>query len=465
MTNAPLAKVANTMRTAQPWVLVVFLAIVFLLGGGARADITSLAILRPLTALVFVYAVAQFWARRPTDVAIPIALMAGWVAMIALQLVPLPPAWWTSLPGREPIVAAFSAAGIEYGWRPISVFPSATLNSLQAMFVPLAVLLLFGTAAREYRRYALVAIAVYALASVSLGVLQVIGGENSILYPYRISNAGEPIGLLANRNHQAALMAATIPVLLALSAQVNSKDRRLAIRMAAYFVVALMVMLAILSGSRTGTVLAIFSLLAGLYLIVMRQRPATDAPVWRLPRWLRIGLPVTVVLLGVLLLYAAAEGTAFERFSERSNIEDLRVKILPQLIEMVRSTLPFGFGFGTFPEAFEIYERTEQMAPRYVNHAHNDWLEIVIEGGIPAIIIAASFAVWILLRTFSLREKLVRPVSDWDYLRLAALLGILVLVAASLLDYPLRTPALAAVMAVLLGVFGTPSLGNVPSNK
>ena len=40
-----------------------------------------------------------------------------------------------------------------------------------------------------------------------------------------------------------------------------------------------------------------------------------------------------------------------------------------------------------------MFERPADIIDNYVNHAHNDWLEIVFAGGPPALILLAAFVV------------------------------------------------------------------------
>jgi O-antigen ligase len=97
-----------------------------------------------------------------------------------------------------------------------------------------------------------------------------------------------------------------------------------------------------------------------------------------------------------------------------------------------------------------MYEPPAAMIGAYINHAHNDWLELWLEGGLPAALLAVSFLAlfaWQCSRVWSN----ARHQSDNTIAR-AATIGILVLLLHSAVDYPLRMPALASVFAVLLGL-------------
>ena len=65
-----------------------------------------------------------------------LALLA--VALVALQLVPLPASLWPHLPGREPIANGFRILGIPTPAQPVSLTPYGSLNSLLGLIPSLA---------------------------------------------------------------------------------------------------------------------------------------------------------------------------------------------------------------------------------------------------------------------------------------------------------------------------------------
>ncbi len=105
--------------------------------------------------------------------------------------------------------------------------------------------------------------------------------------------------------------------------------------------------------------------------------------------------------------------------------------------------LPLGVGYGTFLTAYPTYEHGDAVIDRYINHAHNDYLELVFEGGLPALVLIAAFLILLLLRVArTIRLPLHRVAS----------LAVCVLLVHSLVDYPLRTMALSVTFCLLLGL-------------
>jgi len=88
---------------------------------------------------------------------------------------------------------------------------------------------------------------------------------------------------------------------------------------------------------------------------------------------------------------------------------------------------------------------------RYFNHAHNDWVEILLTGGLPFALIALVALAWLVVAFAGLgTHNLIR--GQRGDLRLAVGTILSMLLAASFVDYPLRIPSIQ-VMALVLTVF------------
>ena len=89
------------------------------------------------------------------------------------------------------------------------------------------------------------------------------------------------------------------------------------------------------------------------------------------------------------------------------------------------------------------------LAETYVNHAHNDWLELWLTGGAPAIILVLGFLAWFGVATSRLWRsgQPEAPILDLA-LAQAASIVIVLLLLHSVVDYPLRTPTLSVLFAM-----------------
>lgn len=432
-------------------ILSVLLVLVALGGGSAFADTLSLIYVRlaavaALTAFLLTPAQADWRAFR-----VPFVLLALLAVLIAVQLIPLPPALWTALPGRAPYVEAATALGVAQPWRPLSLTPDLTANSLVSLVVPAAVLLGFAKIDAAQRQHLLLGFIILCLASMLLGVIQFAGGERSALYLYKRTYNGMPVGLLANRNHQAAMLACLFPALRVwtLSPAPSAKWMRNRAWLAlAIGVAAVPVILA--TGSRAGILLALGSLIACFTLFSAGPRRADTPATGLQSMWLRIGIPALLVAM-VLATWRFGRALSIQRLTGQGPAveEDLRFQFAPYVVRIIEASFPFGTGFGSFDPVFRQYEPDAALKNTFFNHAHNELLELLMTAGVAGAALLAAFLIWWIASLASALRT--RP--QTRYARYMLLGGTMIgtMLAASLVDYPLRTPLLEGWFAVACG--------------
>jgi O-antigen ligase len=96
-----------------------------------------------------------------------------------------------------------------------------------------------------------------------------------------------------------------------------------------------------------------------------------------------------------------------------------------------------------------MYEPETGLTQLYFNHAHNDLLEIMIEGGLFCMVLLFIFLFWFALRTIGSWRSGQRGGEGSDHARLGSILAAMVL-TSSLADYALRTPMMSVVMVIAL---------------
>ncbi len=120
--------------------------------------------------------------------------------------------------------------------------------------------------------------------------------------------------------------------------------------------------------------------------------------------------------------------------------------------------MPFGAGLGTFVPVFAHFEPAKAvLANTFANRAHNDLLELWLETGLVGASVMALAIVWLarhLWRTW--RPDPGTSALDTSFSQ-AAGLTVVLLAAHSLVDYPLRTGAGLAVLALACGLLVRPS--------
>jgi O-antigen ligase/tetratricopeptide (TPR) repeat protein len=446
--EAPASPFLGTgTEQARFYTLLAFLALCALGGGASRPDVLSLLYLRPaaiICLLVLILTPGRFEFRRFRFLFLLLGLFA---VTIAVQLIPLPPDLWLSLPGHGRFAEGAAAASTPLPWRPLSLTPDLTLNSLLALLPPLVILV--GLAAiREDQRRALLLVLIWIICADAVwSVVQFASGANSATYLYAVTNQGTPVGLFANRNHHAMLAAIGFPILaLWLRMPSVSRERLRTRRWMALGIGMFLVLVIAVAGSRAGLVLGIVGILFAL-LLTPRSR---EMSVGR-DRAIRAALLLVPIGLVAFTMFAH-RATSLERLTggDANPAAEVRIESLPTLVQMTREFLPLGSGFGGFDPAFRIYEPDAALGPTYFNHAHNELIELALTGGVPALLVLLLFLGWWLARGSRWFIRNRSHLLSADFARLGAIL-VLLLLGASLADYPLRTPMLSVVFTIACG--------------
>jgi O-antigen ligase len=131
-----------------------------------------------------------------------------------------------------------------------------------------------------------------------------------------------------------------------------------------------------------------------------------------------------------------------------------RITNFPDILFTIEQFWPWGSGFGTFVPVFKANENLDLMGDLYVNHAHNELAELLIEGGLPmaVLLVAALLAMAVRLWRLVASRHSSEPATA-----LAGLTIMFLAVVHSMVDYPLRMQSLAAVFAIALAFFLSPS--------
>ena len=423
--------------------LVVFLAIVLLFGGASRADVLGQAVVRFAAILMIAAVMLQLDREAWHRVRVPASFLLALTAVVAIQLVPLPPGIWASLPGRSIYVQALELGGIPPAWRPLSLTPDLTLNSLLAALPAFATILGLSLVRSHWSPMFVPVLLVGIAASALIGVVQISTGSP---YLYRITNLGSAVGFFANRNHEGLFIALAFPLLAGFAGFAGSRARVAARTWLAVSAAAAIFPLLLVTGSRGGLLLGIIGSVCGGAILygAIRLRPWAHR-VSSVRRWLIFGVPVALGAAAIFVFRYFGRDVAIQRIIG-GDITTVRADFLPIYKRMAEDFFPTGGGFGSFDTLFRVYEPHWALDRTYLNHAHNDLAELVIEGGAPALAVLLAFMIWYLIRCIKLW---IRPVTGGDQLlgRVGSTV-IAMIMLGSLVDYPLRTPIISVVFAM-----------------
>lgn len=416
----------------------VLLAFSFAFGGASREHALRLALVELAALPLLVLGLSRLvttghW----RDHRFALGLVAFAAAIPLIQLIPLPPAIWTGLAGRSEMVLALELAGLQPGWAPVSLSPDLTWQAFLALLPPIAAFvgMLSLNQATTTRVISLYLIA--AVLSILLGAAQLASGGQQ-LYVWATTAAGSVNGLFANRNHLATLLVVMLPFAVVMGAAALRRrhdDRRLPLWFGAVFMGIVVIGLAAIR-SRAGLILLgpsiVLSFLAA-WIASGRGRPGPGL----------IGL-AAACLMAIGAVSIIALPPILDRFDTQSAPEG-RFENWPIVAQASDAYLPIGSGIGSFDAVFRSVEPLETLDPTFFNHAHNDYLEMWLEAGWPMAALLIAFLIWYGRRTWAAWRAGTSRERD---LQRAASVGVLMMLAHSAVDYPLRTATLAVLFAV-----------------
>lgn len=422
------------MITRPTFIGAAVLLAVALAVGGAGVNFPLLAM--ALDAVAIGVAAVLVW--RPDPVRLEplsrwaVALVAAVLLLPLLQLVPLPPVVWHMLPGRDVAAGIDAALGTD-PWRPLTLDVEGTVRAVLTL---LPACILFAACLRlpnAERRNLLLVIGGFALLSALLGIVQLASG--GLMTPYASAHSGYPIGLFVNRNHQAVLLLLSMPTIAAVAAaRAKRPGSRVPFLVGTLALLVILAIVIVATTSRMALVLLPLALAAALLILFLRQS------------FSRAALPSILVLGGLAAVISWIGG--FNRNIARfSSLHDARLDYWDDVSWALHHYGLAGTGFGTFVPVYQTAESLSGVSPAILNHAHNDFIEIVLEGGIPAILLLAAFFILLALAAIRLARKPFDP--DRAPTSLAAASGIVLVLGFSLVDYPLRMPAISCAFAVL----------------
>jgi O-antigen ligase len=283
--------------------------------------------------------------------------------------------------------------------------------------------------------------------AVALGLMQVLDGPDSVLRFYAYTNPDSAVGFFANRNHEAAFLVVGLALApLWITALGDGATGRA--RLGAAVAVTLQILLIVGIGvtrSRAGVLIGIAVLLvaASITAASARDRGARRAG---------LGL-LAAALIGAALVGLFARTALVERFHAPIGAE-LRLQTAPTVRQIAETFFPVGAGLGSFDAVYREAEPLSAVTATYFNHAHDDAMELLVETGAFGLVVLCAFVAWWLWLTaglvFAPRGRAGGGIGLYASLAVAALM------AHSLVDYPLRTTALACLFALACGLMSAP---------
>ena len=279
----------------------------------------------------------------------------------------------------------------------------------------------------------------YGLVLASFSLLQGIAPNGKLYWIWPLEQGGSIYGPYVNHNHYAGLMEMLTPFPLVLALSRHTEGNR---KLVVAGIAALMAGTIFLSGSRGG----MLAFVGQVIVLAMLLRKRGD---WKQP--VALGVFLTV-MIGFLIWLGGNELTrrlvSIQSEARQELTGGVRLTIDRDCLRMVREKPLLGWGLGAFPVVYPQFRTF--YTKFFVNEAHNDYLQLLVETGIAGF----AIALWFLVLTF---RGAAPKLKNWTEtingtLTVAALLGCIGILVHSFLDFNLQIPANAALFYVLCAI-------------
>lgn len=383
-----------------------------------------------------------------------VLLSPVWLAV--LYLLPVPLALWSATPGRAIYPSLVSGAGVAlHDWLPLSLVPDATSVSLFAG-IPIVAAFIGGFwSTMPQLRLLLKLVAGLAFGELAMRFLQLGTGTTSPLYFGGIP--GQAYGTFANQNHFANFLALGLAAYIWLAWMALTQSRTLryqhpsarARRVAAWAAGGILLLLGVVMSRSRGATLA--GVPAALLAFLVTLNVGARGRSWRAS---------ILAVLGVLLLAVGLIGFHFvaARFNASNFGTDASFRFLltKTTLQGALHFLPWGAGWGTYEFVYPRFQ------PASVNgaaiYAHDDYAQLLFEGGIFAVLLVAAFAVLAIKRaSFLVRAAMRQKRLRRDEMAAAICgIGLLGFLVHCTVEFNMHIPANAIVAALLAGIYLRP---------
>ena len=318
----------------------------------------------------------------------------------------------------------------------ISLYPHRTFIEFLLFLACSFFFILAFFAMRDMQRLETVIriISVFGFCLAVFAILQKAAWDGKI-YWVRETTVGNPFGPFVNRNHYAGLIGMIIPLTLGYAFTRKRRERQL---LFGFFGLIMAVSL-FLSLSRGG----IISFLAAMVLLTIYLL------------WDKFKTNKKLALAafgGVLCLYLFYVGInpVIDRFYQTDISREARFTIWSETFRAFQDFYLTGSGFGTFINVIPLYASRPTLL--IYDHAHNDYLEFILEAGVTGTILFITFMYFFIRKTIQGR---------WDgksgITRVSMIASITTIIIHSIFDFNLHIPSNALMFALVMGMLAASS--------
>lgn len=389
-----------------------------------------------------------------------LVLLAGIFILPLLHLIPLPFSVWAMLPGHSSYAQALVDvnSSLNSSARAASLVPSLTEYSWLAVLPPIMVFLFTLSVPKEQLKTAVMVFLGMAAFQAVFGLMQYGAGPDSWLQINDSPHKAFALGTYPNRDHLAGFLEMALPLSLAMltvsighshAARRHTRNMRQRLvllasthlnQTAMYACVSIAILLGLIfTHSRTGNALAMLVIL--LSTIVFSTRIGGRNV---------YGVIGTFSAIALMLAVEVGMAPVLNRFVQQDPLQDGRWMIFNNTISAIGEFFPLGSGIGTFNQAFPRFQDFS-FNGAFINRAHNDYLEWIMEGGI-----IAGFLILMFLALYLSRWPKVLKRGEWrtfNFMQIGAGIGLFAMILHTFVDFNLHIPANQIYFAFLAALF------------
>lgn len=392
---------------------------------------------------------------------LPFLLFIGLFVFVLFQFLPLPKFALKLLsPQAYAFKAQFLSGFQEANFASLSLIPAHTfrqgLELVTYFLLGFLVIKIITEKKQFFRIYAvLVGMGIF---EAIYGLFELYNKHPRILFYEKIYGLDSASGTFVNRNHFSGYLEMILPLAFGLiiarmeffdwsglrwkERLLKLSEKSLAVNLLISIGILVISLGIIFSKSRSGMFLLIFSffLFFGGSLISFRKKNKQIT-------WTRIFLVLMFIFLALVAIGIGID-SSLERFALDRLLYENRPTYWSNSLEFFTEYPVFGTGLGTFPMIYPDWETGRDMMRLY--HAHNDYLEYLVELGIIGFFLLMSGLFLLVGRT--IRVWIRRGHPEVKALVLGGLVSIFCMLFHSITDFNLHIPANMLLFSVVVSL-------------
>jgi len=389
----------------------------------------------------------------------------GLVLILLLQIVPFPKFLVKILsPNSFALRSTYVPNFSQIKFLTFSVIPTATIKQiLQFLSYFLFGFLILKTITKRKQilrlMYVIIGMGVF---QAFYGLFELYNPNPRILFFNKIHNLDSVTGTFVNRNHLSGYLEMAIPLAIGLILSridlfsmgklkfreriLKLSEKGLSTNLLISAAILIMAIGIVLSKSRSGVFLLVFSFLLFLEFTVLFMGKTQYRQ-----RWTKRFLQLMFLGITFISLYVGV-GAAIERFALDKVLHEGRPHVWANTLGIARDFPLFGSGLGTFDAVYPAYEI--RNLDRHYSHAHNDYLEYLAEIGFIGLLLLIGGILFLLYTTFRVWRERRNP--EVKGLVMGGIVAVICMLIHSISDFNLHIPAnMLLFTAVLTLVYNT----------